>query len=287
MKKILNTYELEFPKNVGLKIEFNPDIEQSQIDKIRENRYLFAKDDLSQIKVLTLRNNGEYAVRYIDRQKAKQELERYYHAHLIQEWEIEKSKKIENLAQAKKIINQNEVNLLLLDNTIKNYTNWILSNKKENIKMEDKAEKKEFVPNSDFFQKSDSIQDNAVFLSKKIENVKEKKVDIDEKLDNYAKNPNKEELFKSLELEIADFTELVVKLKEENRQLKQELELLIQKEQKKEEKQKLEKENSNLKEKIEKMREKNNEILQDKEPLKAEKINKISYKNNEKEAIHE
>lgn len=284
MKKILNTYELEFPKNIGLKIEFNPDIEQSQIDKIRENKYLFAKDDLSQIKVLTLRNNGEYAVRDIDRQEAKQELERYYQAHLIKDWKIEK----ENVKETQKIINQNEVNLLLLDNSIKNYTNWILNYKKENIKMEDKAEKKDFVPNSDFFQKkSDSIQDNAVFLSKKIKNVKEKKVDIDEKLDDYAKNPNKEELFKSLEAEIADFTSLVENLKKENRQLKQELELLIEKEQKKEEKQKLEKENSSLKEKIEKIREKNNEISQDKEPLKAEKINKISYKNNEKEAIHE
>ena len=47
MKNILNTYELEFPKNVGLKIDFNPNIEQFRDNQIRENRYLFAKDDLT------------------------------------------------------------------------------------------------------------------------------------------------------------------------------------------------------------------------------------------------
>ena len=97
MKNILNTYELEFPKNVGLKIDFNPNIEQFHDNQIRENRYLFAKDDLTQIKVLSLRSNGEYVVKDILKNEAKKELEKYFQSHLVQEWQIQKSKEIEKL----------------------------------------------------------------------------------------------------------------------------------------------------------------------------------------------
>ncbi|MCT7566045.1 hypothetical protein N5T96_06795 [Aliarcobacter butzleri] len=277
MKKILTTFELEFKKNVGLKIDFNPAIDQSGSDRIRENRYLFAKDDLSQIKVLTLRSNGDYTIRDLSRKEAKEELERYYQSHLIRKWKFDDEKEL------KKTINKNEVKLLLIKQKIENYKNWAIQKieKNPNLKNNDK----EFALNPDFAKskeknKDESIENKAVFVSQKIEKAEAKTKELDTKINDFdkAKKP-KEELFFKIEKEIKEFEAFIDELKEQNKALKKELELLIEKNQKKEQKENLERENTSLKEKIEKMREKQ-EQKNANESQKTEKINKVSYQKN-------
>lgn len=273
MKKIiLNTYELEFPKNVGLKIDFNPNIEQSQDNQIKENRYLFAKNDLSKIKVLTLRNNGEYVVRDISKDEAKKELEKYFQAHLVEEWQIQKSKEIEKLEN--KIKQQEEI--------IKNKE---ISKEKE-IENSKKIGSKSFDFEKFYKIKTDfralefdnSFEKKIEKIESGMENIKDESDKVDLKIDNLLNSSlsqtQKDKLFEELEKDILNLKTVVEKLKEENQNLKKELELLVEKNKVESQKSGLEKENSNLKDKIEALI---NKTQNSKKEFEPDSKNKITY----------
>ena len=273
MKNILNTYELEFPKNVGLKIDFNPNIEQFHDNQIRENRYLFAKDDLTQIKVLSLRSNGEYVVKDILKNEAKKELEKYFQSHLVQEWQIQKSKEIEKLENKIKkqelIIKNREI---LKEKEIENpkeiESKSFDFEKFYKIKTEFKA--LEF---DDYFEK------NIGKIETDIKNVKDNSAKVDLKIDNLSSSSlshtQKDKLFDELEKDILSLKTAVEKLKEENQNLKKELELLVEKNKIKSQKSGLEKENSNLKDKLQDLK---NKTQNSKNEFESDSKNKITYK---------
>jgi hypothetical protein len=196
---------------------------------------------------------------------------------------------MKNTKESLNITKQNQMRLTILSVQLQKYMEFL---KELRLKKQNHNQEKKFQLNPDFLknkQKEEveiesklNNEERPLFIFKKIENIKEKKEDIDEKIDDFQKekNPkNKEELFLYLEKEINEFSAIVESLKIQNRKLKKELELLLEREAKENEKKSLEKENEHLKNKIEKIR--------DKEPLKAEKINKVSYRNNEKEALYE
>ncbi|MFA7085625.1 MAG: hypothetical protein WC145_03050 [Aliarcobacter sp.] len=283
MKNILNTYELEFPKNVGLKIDFNPNIEQFHDNQIRENRYLFAKDDLTQIKVLSLRSNGEYVVKDILKNEAKKELEKYFQSHLVQEWQIQKSKEIEKLENKIKkqelIIKNREI---LKEKEIENpkeiESKSFDFEKFYKIKTEFKA--LEF---DDYFEK------NIGKIETDIKNVKDNSAKVDLKIDNLSSSSlshtQKDKLFDELEKDILSLKTAVEKLKEENQNLKKELELLVEKNKIESQKSGLEKENSSLKDKLEALKDKTRNL---KNEFESDSKNKITYKDKpESQAIKE
>lgn len=283
MKNILNTYELEFPKNVGLKIDFNPNIEQFRDNQIRENRYLFAKDDLTQIKVLSLRSNGEYVVKDILKNEAKKELEKYFQSHLVQEWQIQKSKEIEKLENKIKkqelIIKNREI---LKEKEIENpkeiESKSFDFEKFYKIKTEFKA--LEF---DDYFEK------NIGKIETDIKNVKDNSAKVDLKIDNLSSSSlshtQKDKLFDELEKDILSLKTAVEKLKEENQNLKKELELLVEKNKIESQKSGLEKENSSLKDKLEALKDKTRNL---KNEFESDSKNKITYKDKpESQAIKE
>ena len=275
MKNILNTYELEFPKNVGLKIDFNPNIEQFRDNQIRENRYLFAKDDLTQIKVLSLRSNGEYVVKDILKNEAKKELEKYFQSHLVQEWQIQKSKEIEKLENKIKkqelIIKNREI---LKEKEIENpkeiESKSFDFEKFYKIKTEFKA--LEF---DDYFEK------NIGKIETDIKNVKDNSAKVDLKIDNLSSSSlshtQKDKLFDELEKDILNLKSAVQKLKEENQNLKKELELLVEKNKVESQKSNLEKENSNLKDKLQDLKNKTQNL---KNEFESDSKNKITYLQN-------
>ena len=272
MKNILNTYELEFPKNVGLKIDFNPNIEQFHDNQIRENRYLFAKDDLTQIKVLSLRSNGEYVVKDILKNEAKKELEKYFQFHLVQEWQIQKSKEIEKL-----------------ENKIKKQE--LIIKNREILKEKEIENPKEIESKSFDFEKfykiktefkalefDDSFEKNIGKIETDIKNVKDNSAKVDLKIDNLSSSSlshtQKDKLFDELEKDILSLKTAVEKLKEENQNLKKELELLVEKNKVESQKSNLEKENSNLKDKLQDLKNKTQNL---KNEFESDSKNKITY----------
>lgn len=289
MKKIIDNFELNFSKKVGLKIDFNPEIPKDENDKIRENRYLFATDDLEKIKFLTLRNNGEYAVRDIGKDEAKQELERYWHSHLIQEWQLEKEKELEKLEE--KIINQEKI---IKNREIpKEVKNEKIENKKFDFEKFYKI-KVDFKPlGLDFFSEK-----NIKKMEKEQDQIHEKVEKMSFKIKKFDINmdiKSKDELFNELEIELSELKLDIKNLKSENQELRKELELLVEKQKAENEKQKIEKENMSLREKIENIKNRTKEARNDFEqktsefqkPEKARNFeNKISLKkefNNERE----
>ena len=275
MKNILNTYELEFPKNVGLKIDFNPNIEQFRDNQIRENRYLFAKDDLTQIKVLSLRSNGEYVVKDILKNEAKKELEKYFQSHLVQEWQIQKSKEIEKL-----------------ENKIKKQE--LIIKNREILKEKEIENPKEIESKSFDFEKfyklktefkalefDDYFEKNIGKIETDIKNVKDNSAKVDLKIDNLSSSSlshtQKDKLFDELEKDILSLKTAVEKLKEENQNLKKELELLVEKNKIESQKSNLEKENSNLKDKLQDLK---NKTQNSKNEFESDSKNKITYSQN-------
>lgn len=98
MKKIIEDFEKKYPKNIGLNIEFNTDLE-IKTNKMSENRYLFASSDLTEIKILTVRNNGEYASRNINQAQAKKELEQHFFSQIINEWGLKNENELNNISK--------------------------------------------------------------------------------------------------------------------------------------------------------------------------------------------
>lgn len=181
--------------------------------------------------------------------------------------------------------NQNHLRLTILEKQAKKYKEFLNSIRTQNKKVEKESKIK---VNPDFLKIQEkgkeeihlkTNQEKPIFISKKIEDLKIVSSKIKDKVIEFQESKNsKDELFKHLEQEIAQFEIMIEQLKEENRLLKQELELLIEQEQKGSEKSKLEKENSSLKDKIEALKNKDktpfDEDLKDKKPLK---LNKITY----------
>lgn len=171
-------------------------------------------------------------------------------------------------------INQNQIRLTVLQKQAQKYRDFQnsinIQNKKvekEPIKLNPDFTKAQEKEKNEFESKTN--EEKPIFISKKIEELKTVSSKIKDKVTEFQESKSsKDELFKHLEQEIAQFEIMIEQLKEENKLLKQELELLIEQEQKGSEKSKLEKENSSLKDKIEALKNK------DKTPLK---INKITY----------
>lgn len=181
-------------------------------------------------------------------------------------------------------INQNQIRLTVLQKQAQKYREFLnsinIQNKeveKESIKLNPdfiKAQEKE---KNEFESKTN--EEKPLFIANKIEKLKDFSLKIKDKVTDFQESKNsKDELFKHLEQDIAQFESMIEQLKAENKLLKKELELLIEQEQKSIEKTKLEKENSSLKDKIEALKNKDktpfDEDLKDKKPLK---INKITY----------
>lgn len=170
--------------------------------------------------------------------------------------------------------NQNLIRLTVLQKQAQKYRDFLKSIKNLENKIEKESNKLNFYftkpqekEKNEFESKTN--EEKPLFISKKIEDLKIVSSKIKDKVTDFqiSKLP-KDELFKELEKQIAEFEAMIEQLKEENKLLKKELELLIEQEQKESQKVKLEKENSSLKEKIEALK------IKDKTPLK---INKITY----------
>lgn len=189
--------------------------------------------------------------------------------------------------------NQNQIRLTILEKQAQKYRDFLLSIRTSKKGVEKESEVK---LNSDFIEtqekekeeiKNKLDEDKPVFIFKKIEQLKDVSSKIKDKVTDFQNSKIiKDELFKNLEQEIAQFEAMIEQLKQENRLLRQELELIIEKEQKSIEKTKLEKENSTLKEKIENIKNKDkvpfDEKTKEKKPLK---VNKITYSNSQEKEI--
>lgn len=174
----------------------------------------------------------------------------------------------------------NEARLTILENQAQDYNEIIHSAIKSS----------KFKLNPDFLKDQEhmkeeletkSTEDKPIFISKRIDNLKEISSVIKVKVTDFQNNKfSKDELFKELEKQIAEFEAMIELLTEENRNLKKELDLIIEKEQKSTQNKNLEKENSSLKDKIEAFKNKDktpfDENSNDMKPLK---INKITYAN--------
>ncbi|MCT7908737.1 hypothetical protein N5915_04120 [Arcobacter lacus] len=189
--------------------------------------------------------------------------------------------------------NQNQIRLTILEKQAQKYRDFLLSIRTSKKGVEKESEVK---LNSDFIEtqekekeeiKNKLDEDKPIFIFKKIEQLKDVSSKIKDKVTDFQNSKViKDELFKNLEQEIAQFEAMIEQLKQENRLLRQELELIIEKEQKSIEKTKLEKENSTLKEKIENIKNKDkvpfDEKTKEKKPLK---VNKITYSNSQEKEI--
>lgn len=136
MKKIIEDFDQKYPRNISLDIQFNPELEIKSDEKL-ENRYLFASSDLNEIKVLIVRNNGEYASRNINIEQAKKELEQHFFPQIIKEWGLKNENELDKVSEKIKF-QEEKIKDLKSDNV-----------KSKDIKIEQKKEK----DNSDFFKK--------------------------------------------------------------------------------------------------------------------------------------
>lgn len=193
--------------------------------------------------------------------------------------------------QTLNIVNQNQIRLTILEKQVIKYREYLNSIRVQNKKVEKESEIK---LNLDFVKAQEKVkeeiqaknnEERLLFIDKRIQLLKETGSEIKDKVTNFQETKaSKDELFKHLEKEIAQFEAIIEQLKAENRLLKQELELLIEQEQKGSEKSKLKKENSSLKDKIEAFKNKDktpfDEEIKEKKPFKA---NKITYNSHEQE----
>ena len=281
MKKIIEDFEKKYPKNIGLNIEFNPDLE-IKTNEMLENRYLFATSDLAEIKILTVRNNGEYASRNRNQAQLKKELEQHFFPQIINEWGLKNENELDNLS--KKIQEQEQK---------------IEELKSDNVKSNDsKIEPKKEKDDTDFLKKiyqfksnlspnigliNDAFEQNlkkAEKIETDIKDLKNNSKKIDSKIndltDTSLSQTQKDKLFAELERDILNLKLAVDKLKEQNQTLKKELELLVEKNKIESQKSGLEKENSTLKDKIEALKNKTQNSKTEFQEKTTE--NKITYK---------
>ena len=281
MKKIIEDFEKKYPKNIGLNIEFNTDLE-IKTNEMLENRYLFATSDLAEIKILTVRNNGEYASRNINQAQLKKELEQHFFPQIINEWGLKNENELDNLS--KKIQEQEQK---------------IEELKSDNVKSNDsKIEPKKEKDDTDFLKKiyqfksnlspnigliNDAFEQNlkkAEKIETDIKDLKNNSKKIDSKIndltDTSLSQTQKDKLFAELERDILNLKLAVDKLKEQNQTLKKELELLVEKNKIESQKSGLEKENSTLKDKIEALKNKTQNSKTEFQEKTTE--NKITYK---------
>lgn len=281
MKKIIEDFEKKYPRNISLDIQFNPELEIKSDEKL-ENRYLFASQDLSEIKVLTLRSNGEYASRNINQALAEKELQQHFFPQIIKEWGLKNENELNNVS--KKIQEQEQkIKDLKSDNV-----------QSKDVKIEPKKEKDD----TDFLKKiyqfksdltpniglindafSEKIKE-AEKIESDIKDVKSKSEKVSEKIDDLTNSSlsqsDKDKLFVELEKDILNLKSAVEKLKDENQNLKKELELLVEKNKIESQKSGLEKENSTLKDKIEALKNKTQNSKNEFQEKTTE--NKITYK---------
>lgn len=176
MKKIIEDFEKKYPKNIGLNIKFNPVLEMKS-DKKLENRYLFASQDLSEIKVLTLRNNGEYASRDISIEQAKKELEQHFFPQIIKEWGLKNENELDNIS--KKIQEQEQK----IEES-KNKIEIIIDGKLnplyfENVKKEAEKYAKEIFNKNGLVNYSDNVKNKDIKIEPKKEKDDKEKDDTD------------------------------------------------------------------------------------------------------------
>lgn len=308
MKKIIKDFEKKYPKNIGLNIEFNPDIE-IKTNEVLENRYLFANSDLTEIKILTVRNNGEYASRNINQAQAKKELEQHFFPQIINEWGLKNENELNNISkkiqeQEQKIEeSKNKIEIIIDDKLNPLY---FANVKKEAQKNAKEILNKRGLVNSDNVKNKDNTDClnqfykfksdlspnigliNDAFLEKikqaekietDIKDVKDKSEKVDEKIDDLSNSSlaqsEKNKLFAELEKDILNLKSAVDKLKEQNQNLKKELELLIEKNKIESHKFFLEQDNSTLKDKIEALK---NKTQTSKNEFQSSTENKITYK---------
>lgn len=280
MKKIIEDFDQKYPRNISLDIQFNPELEIKSDEKL-ENRYLFASSDLNEIKVLIVRNNGEYASRNINIEQAKKELEQHFFPQIIKEWGLKNENELDKVSEKIKF-QEEKIKDLKSDNV-----------KSKDIKIEQKKEK----DNSDFFKKvyqfksvlspnigliNDSFSEKikeAEKIETDLKEVKDKSGKVSEKIDDLSNSSlpqsEKNKLFAELEKDILNLKSAVDKLKEQNQNLKKELELLVEKNKIESQKLGLEKDNSTLKDKIEALK---NKTQTSKNEFQSSTENKITYK---------
>lgn len=281
MKKIMEDFQKKYPKNIGLNIEFNPDLEMKSDEKL-ENRYLFASQDLSEIKVLTLRSNGEYVSRDISIEQAKKELEQHFFSQIIKEWGLKNETELKKVSE--KIQEQDQRIKDLKSDNVKN----------KDIKIEPKKEKDDtdflkriYQFKSDLSPNLNLINDDfsekikeAEKIESDIKDVKDKSEKVDSKIDDLSNSTlsqtQKDKLFAELEKDILNLKLVVEELKEENQNLKKELELLVEKNKIESQKSGLEKENESLTSKIESLKNKTQNSKNEFQEKTTE--NKITYK---------
>ena len=188
-------------------------------------------------------------------------------------------------------VKQNQIWLSVFKKQAQKYKEFLNSIKTQNKKVEKESEIK---LNPDFVKAQEKVKEEIqsktnkekpLFIVKKIQLLKETSSKIKDKVTDFQETKaSKDELFKHLEQEIAQFESIILNLTTENRALKRELELLIEKEQKSTQKNSLGKDNLSLKEKIEAFQNKDktpfDEEIKEKKPLKA---NKITYVNSQEQ----
>lgn len=273
-EKNYRRFSKKYPKNIGLNIEFNPDLEMKSDEKLA-NRYLFASQDLSEIKVLTLRSNGEYASRDIS-------IEQHFFPQIIKEWELKNETELEKVSEKIKL-QEEKIRDLKSDNV-----------KNKDIKIEPKKEKDD----TDFLKRIYQFKSNlspnlnlindafsekikeAEKIESDIKDLKNSSERVESKIDDLSNSSlpqsEKNKLFSELEKDILNLKSTVEKLKEENQNLKKELELLVEKNKVEFQKSGLQKENESLTSKIESLKNKTQNSKNEFQEKTTE--NKITYK---------
>lgn len=176
MKKIIEEFENKYSKSIGLNIEFNPELGIKSDEKL-ENRYLFASQDLSEIKVLTLRSNGEYASRNINQALAEKELQQNFFPHIIKEWGLKNENELNNISkkiqeQEQKIEeSKNKIEIIIDDKLNPLYF--------ENVKKEAEKYAKEIFNKNGLVNYSDNVKNKDIKIEPKKEKDDKEKDDTD------------------------------------------------------------------------------------------------------------
>lgn len=270
----IEDFQKKYPKNIGLNIEFNPDLEMKSDEKL-VNRYLFSSQDLSEIKVLTLRNNGEYASRDISIEQAKKELEQHFFPQIIKEWGLkneneldniskkiqEQEQKIEESKNKIEIIIDGKLNPLYFKNVKKEAEKYAkeifnkngLVNYSDNVKNKDiKIEPKKEKDDTDFFKKvyqfKSTLSPNIALIndafSEKIKEAEKIESDIKDAKDKSERVKSKIDDLSNSSLSQSDKDRLFAEIEKDILNLKSTVE-------------KLKEENQNLKKELELLVEKN------------------------------
>lgn len=291
---VIKKHNLEFDKtNYQENTNISTKEEKMRADNFKKFREEMEKETGFSFNEVQKSNNQAMKKKWLDTWNQK----------YLKEIEDNENKKTSN-SELLKVVEKNSEILEDLEKKANEYKKVL-----KDFSVNQTEEKKDFVENKDFIKniEADKVEElelesevkaepevKASFISHKIDTLKDATDSLTSNVKSFKDAINfesKQEMFKRLEKEIAEFKEMITQLKEENKLLKQELELLIEHDKKQTQKQELEKDNLSLKDKIEALKEKTSnskkefeksmDLVKNKDDSDAsetvKKTNKITY----------